>query len=290
MRVLVEQAARCVYALTDLVQLGDEQRSRTGYVDVACARVTGGERGDAHRCVINDHGLQADCATGRALRMGRDACASTTLALGASQSLGDHEIDRYVVRAEPGARLRSVRVEMKPGPAHRVLQSWRVSERAAVESDVAVLGRLGERDVCTVGVEVYGLRPDHDHRLQVGSSAREGVEQRRARRGQQISVARRVHWLSIQPSSACASLGPRPGAVSRSTATWLGAAKRRPSMTSGCVRKGKSSSPAATKTFVPLSTSRSSELLGGPLWPVDVDHGEPGLCVAGRVARPRASR
>ena len=97
--------------------------------------------------------------------------------------------------------------------------------KARVEGGVRVSRERGHRQFDGTSVQVDRLRADQDHRLSLCPERVEGIEEDAA--GDDVSVDQvrqtcslaRIHSISASPS-----FGPRPGLVSRSTATWLSAA------------------------------------------------------------------
>ncbi|HMJ32424.1 MAG TPA: hypothetical protein VK501_00795 [Baekduia sp.] len=97
------------------------------------------------------------------------------------EGLGDYEVDRHAVPAQPptgiaGRVCREVRV------LHRLLDQRFVPNDADVEGDVRVFGRLGERDDRRAGSEVQRLCADDDDRVGVRCEGLEGVKERRRAR------------------------------------------------------------------------------------------------------------
>ncbi|MDQ3485162.1 MAG: hypothetical protein M3445_07090, partial [Actinomycetota bacterium] len=111
----------------------------------------------------------------------RDACASTLAAGPGGEGLGNHQVDRNSRGVEPGTGLTARHVLAEAVGAHRLLDARVVGQAACVRSQVAVLGRLRQRDARSAGVQVDRLRTDQDDGTAVFAKGIQGVEQSAAR-------------------------------------------------------------------------------------------------------------
>jgi hypothetical protein len=124
--------------------------------------------------VVDDGGLKTRGAAGGMTAVGWDPRAAATAAAG--QRLGHHEIDGDPRGREPTARLWIGEVAVKARGGHRVIQERVVDERPGIDGEVGVLGCLGQRDLGTAGVQVYGLGADEHEGLALLGQGVERVE------------------------------------------------------------------------------------------------------------------
>src|ERR1035437_1790363 len=110
-----------------------------------------------------------------------------------AEGLGHHEVDRDAAARTPAAGLGMLEISVKAGALHGLVQKRRVAEYSWVDSEIAVLGRLGERDGGVAGVQVDRLRPDQDQCVTLLDEGLKRVEQGRSRRDEEVSVASRAH-------------------------------------------------------------------------------------------------
>ena len=118
---------------------------------------------------------------------------STSSRVSASQGLGDHQVDGDSRRAEPGTWLSAAQVLTEASGAHRLLDARVVSQLTRVERQVAVLGRLRQRDVGAAGVQIDRLRADQHDGVLLFVKRLQGVEQGTARLDEGVTCARHIH-------------------------------------------------------------------------------------------------
>jgi peptidoglycan/LPS O-acetylase OafA/YrhL len=181
---------------------------------------------------------------------------------GAGERLRNDEVDCCPVARQPDAGLLG---QLEVGSEQLIAQQRRAGKEVRVEPEIGVGRRRGDGQVVVRRMDVDSLCSDQNETLTLLTESLQGV-QKCAARGYVESVWRHASSLSlIQAIKASASAGPRPGLVSRSAATWVSAAQRRPSRVSvRCMRTGEKGS--TSKTLAPLSvgvTLRSEATASG---------------------------
>jgi integrase len=185
----------------ELQQLRDEQSRGPSDLHIRRARVGRVERGDRHRRVIDNRGLEAGRAARCLTAVRRNASAAATALAG--QRCRHHQVDGDPARREPATGLRVGEVAVEASALHRLLEQRVVGQRTRVDGQIGVLGRLAERYRHGTGVEVNGLGADQHERVALSDERLQRVEQRRACGDERLSVARPVH---CSPSSRAARL------------------------------------------------------------------------------------
>ena len=196
---------------------------------------------------------------GDVLRVARESCGATA---GAADRLWHHQIHFDVggravdvARHDPCADAIAAR---EPRGGHRRCDFGRLLQQGGVECEIGVSRERGDRQFDGTSVQVDRLRADQDHRLSLCPERVEGIEEDAAGDDVPVDQVRQTCSLArIHSISASPSFGPRPGLVSRSTATWLSAATVTPFFCE--VRSytiGSSGVPSAT--FAPASVGRKS--------------------------------
>lgn len=126
------QAARALtalrpgYALSHLLELGDEKGSGTSHGDREPARIPRLERLDRSTIVVDQRCFQPRRPTGR-LAIVRGEVDASALWIPGSNGRRHKEIDGDPILRKPRSRLRSHQVPMKAGALMRLLQARVVS-------------------------------------------------------------------------------------------------------------------------------------------------------------------
>src|SRR5262249_39365984 len=173
-RVLVSDAVMVVDALSDLVDLGDQEPTRTGDPHRNLSSVRGVESRDRSHVAVDERSLKTPCATRRSLTVWSKPCAARA---GPGEGLGNHDADGDAIRAEPGTRVALCR---KTRLLELIAEQRRIREHIGRDGEVRVRRVLGNGKIGVTSVQVDRLRSHEDDSIEVRAEGLDGVEERTA--------------------------------------------------------------------------------------------------------------
>lgn len=195
--VLVLQAIWSVLALSDLVQLGDEQRRNTSNPHIERPRVGGIERPHTDDRMINHRRFEAG---GLAREVGPVNAKSGAASTRTTEGCRHYEVYLDFAHAP---RARADR-ELEAGGFERGGELGLVVELSRIDREVTVGSVGGDRQVAFAYLQIDGLRADEHHGLPVRAESFERIEQY-APRGDVFRLrgfgARHPRFLSSSRSS-----------------------------------------------------------------------------------------